>query len=86
MFAEFKDMYCKDLQELMFPTYPRWEKRWSGTHWESCDCGCPCCEHPGDEVPDKDAVLYDVYVMEAPKLFDMLPKRKMHDTNWRIKE
>lgn len=62
--------------ELVNPKYPRWEKRWSGVHWEEPeDC---CCGECGGYVPDEDAVQYDVFVFEKP-LPGILAKRRVQD-------
>ncbi len=76
--GNYEEVYGAEILNAMDPSrmYPKWEKRWSGYHYEEaeCDCGCECCCE-GGMIPDKDAIEYDVWVPYAPTLFSLLPKK-----------
>ncbi len=71
--GNYEEVYGAEILNAMDSSrmYPRWEKRWSGYHYEEAEGDC-CCE--GEFVPDKDAVEYDVWVPYAPTVWGLLPK------------
>ena len=85
----YEGIYSEEILNAMDPSrmYPRWEKRWSGYHYEEaeCECGCECCCE-GSFVPDKDAVEYDVWIPYAPTVWGLLPKQPWGKSRWKVKE
>ena len=89
--GDYNEVYGTEILNQMNPEreYPRWEKRFSGYHYEKqkCDCECKsCCEEDHiEKVPDKDAIEYDVWVPYEPTLFDLIPKQPWKTSGWKKK-